>query len=86
MHAMSEFKESDDSIANSALMHKKWLKGLIKEIISSNPELNEKQIESKSEAIMTFVEGMIMRAESSDITEFRLIYRIAIQTLSKTNF
>ncbi|WP_342651718.1 TetR/AcrR family transcriptional regulator [Vibrio metschnikovii] len=86
MHAMSEFKESDDVIADSASMHKKWLKALIKEIISDNSDFDEKQSEAKSEAIMTFVEGMIVRAEFDDITPFRLIYRLAIQTLSKTHF
>lgn len=86
MHAMSEFKESDDSIAYSALMHKKWLKGLIKEIISSHPEFDEEQVDSTAEAIMTFVEGMIIRAEFSDIAAYKLVYRLAIHTLSKTYF
>lgn len=86
MHAMSEFKESDDAIADAASMHKKWLKYLIKNIILDNPDFNEKQAEAKSEAIMTFVEGMIVRAEFGDITSCKLIYRLAIQTLSKTNF
>lgn len=86
MHAMSEFKESDDAIADSASMHKKWLKDLIKEIISGPPDFEEKQSEAKSEAIMTFLEGMIVRAEFGDITPFRSIYRLAIRMLAKTHF
>jgi AcrR family transcriptional regulator len=86
MHAMSEFKESDDAIADSASMHKKWLKWLIKEIISNNPDYDEQLTESKAESIMTFIEGMIVRAEFGDITSFRPIYRFAIQTLSQTDF
>lgn len=86
MHAMSEFKESDYAITDSAAMHKKWLKALIKGIISDNSDFDERQSEAKSEAIMTFVEGMIVRAEFDNITPFRLIYRLAIQALSKTHF
>ncbi|GGP67192.1 TetR family transcriptional regulator [Shewanella algicola] len=86
MHAMAEFKESDDAIADSASMHKKWFKWLIKEIISNNPDYDEQLTESKAESIMTFIEGMIVRAEFDDITSFRPIYRFSIQTLSKTEF
>lgn len=86
MHAMSEFKESDDSIAELASMHKKWLKILIKGIISESSDFDEKQLEDKSETIMTFVEGMIVRAEFDDITPFRHIYRLAVRTLFKTHF
>ncbi|NRD73448.1 TetR/AcrR family transcriptional regulator [Shewanella sp. VB17] len=85
MHAMSEFNVSDVVIADSAFMHKKWLKGLIKEIISSNLDDDERRMESKAESIMTFIEGMIVRAEFDDITLFRSIYRFSMQTLSKTD-
>ncbi|MBE0422139.1 MULTISPECIES: TetR/AcrR family transcriptional regulator [Pseudoalteromonas] len=83
MHAMSEFKESDSVIADSASMHKQWLKALIKDIISNVPDFDEKQVEAKSEAIMAFIEGMIVRAEFDDITLYRPIYRLVIQTLGK---
>ncbi|EOX4357310.1 TetR/AcrR family transcriptional regulator [Vibrio cholerae] len=86
MHAMSEFKESNSAIASSAAMHKKWLKALIREIISDLPNLQDTQIEAKSEAVMTFVEGMILRAEFEDIKPYRHIYRFAIQTLTKIDF
>ncbi|MBJ7539665.1 TetR/AcrR family transcriptional regulator [Marinomonas transparens] len=83
MHAMSEFKALDEVIAAAASMHKKWLKGLIKEIISDATDCIEEQSESKAESIMTFVEGMIIRAEFGDILSFKPLYRSAIQTLSK---
>lgn len=86
MHAMSEFKESDDAIADSASMHKQWLKTLIRDILANAPNIDENQIKAKSEAVMTFVEGMIVRAEFDDITPYKSIYRLAIQTLGKTNF
>lgn len=83
MHAMSEFKETDKLISTAASMHKKWLRDLIKNIISENPNLDAMQVEEKSEAIMTFVEGMIVRAEFGDITSHQAIYRMAIQALSQ---
>ncbi|MFM2486967.1 TetR/AcrR family transcriptional regulator [Celerinatantimonas yamalensis] len=86
MHAMSEFKESDGAIADSAYTHKKWLKSLIKNIILDNTDFGGKQAEAKSEAIMTFVEGMIVRAEFDDITPYRPVFRLAIRSLSKTRF
>ncbi|WP_076589579.1 TetR/AcrR family transcriptional regulator [Vibrio ostreicida] len=86
MHAMSEFKDSDDTIANSASLHKKWLNGRIKLIISEHPDVDEHQAEAKSEAIMALLEGMIIRAEFGDITPHRSLYRSAIHTLSKTSF
>ena len=56
---------------------------LIKDIISNVPDFDEKQVEAKSEAIMAFIEGMIVRAEFDDITLYRPIYRLVIQTLGK---
>lgn len=86
MHAMSEFKDSESDITGLATGHKKWLKGLIKSVISENKTLSEEEVEQRAEAIMTFVEGMIVRAEFGDITPFKKTYRIAIQTLANTKF
>lgn len=86
MHAMSEFKDSEGNITDLATSHKRWLKGLIKSVISENKTLTEEETEQRSEAVMTFVEGMIVRAEFGDISDFKQVYRLAIQMLAKTQF
>ncbi len=57
MHALAEFKGQDDVIAQQALQHKAWLKSLLFSVF----EPGQKDVEAKTEVIMTFLEGMIIR-------------------------
>ncbi|MFP8967958.1 TetR/AcrR family transcriptional regulator [Pokkaliibacter sp. CJK22405] len=59
MHAQAEFKEAGQEIADQARHHKRWLKACIGQIMEND--------ELRTEAVMTFVEGMIVRAEFREI-------------------
>lgn len=82
IHAMAEFKESNPEITTLAFMHKKWLKELIYKIIAANTKLTEQQIQLNTEMVMTFLEGMIVRAEFGENTSVNEEYRQAIKSLS----
>ena len=82
MHALAEFKDSDDSLAQHATQHKEWLKSLI----ASTFEPDTKELEEKSEAIMTFLEGMIIRAEFSGLGDDEEVYRLGARALSLMTF
>lgn len=59
MHALSEFKQNNRKISQIALNHKAWLGQLIKDALA--PSLQD--IELKAEMLLTFIEGLIVRAE-----------------------
>lgn len=59
MHALSEFKKQDDVIKEVSEKHKDWLFSVVLSILDKdNPES-----QNKAELMMTFLEGMIIRAE-----------------------
>ena len=59
MHALSEFKQNNRKISQIALDHKVWLGQLIHNAI----EQGVADIEHKAEMLLTFIEGLIIRAE-----------------------
>ncbi|MEQ9887302.1 TetR/AcrR family transcriptional regulator [Pectobacterium zantedeschiae] len=71
MHALAEFKGQDEAITALALHHKAWLKSFLLSIFT--PEEPDK--EYKAEAIMTFLEGMIVRAEFIGVASGEDVYR-----------
>ncbi|MGF1801360.1 TetR/AcrR family transcriptional regulator [Vibrio gigantis] len=63
MHALAEFKESEDDIAMLSRQHKVWLKNTIHDVVSSGEEVEAATLELRSESVMTFIEGLIVRSE-----------------------
>ena len=59
MHALSEFKQNNRKISQLALDHKVWLGQLIQNALDE--EMTE--IAEKAEMLLTFIEGLIIRAE-----------------------
>lgn len=82
MHALAEFKSQDEGLAHLALDHKTWLKDLLHAIFP--PGLPD--IEAKTEALLTFIEGMIVRAEFTGIAGQEDIYRIGAHALAGVHF
>lgn len=82
MHALAEFKGFDEAISMHALNHKIWLRSLLISIF----EPEQQNIAEKAEAIMTFLEGMIIRAEFEDVSEYEDIYRSGAKALACTSF
>lgn len=82
MHAFAEFQGQNDEIALQALQHKTWLKSLLLLVF----EPDQKYVEAKCEAIMTFIEGMIIRAEFGEVTGYEDMYRIGAKALASTDF
>lgn len=82
MHALAEFKGHDETLAQLALQHKVWLKSLL----FSTLEPGQKGGEAKAEAIMTFLEGMIIRAEFGDVAGYEEIYRLGAKALAFVDF
>ncbi|MCE0493890.1 TetR/AcrR family transcriptional regulator [Vibrio salinus] len=72
MHAVSEFKESDSVITQISQAHKQWLKDLLTTICSSE---GDKADTGRVEMALTFTEGMIIRNEFQDTSEFTDDYR-----------
>ncbi|MDC9594745.1 TetR/AcrR family transcriptional regulator [Xenorhabdus sp. IM139775] len=77
MHALAEFKGHDETIVKQAQQHKKWLKALLSSIFPSN----QQDAETKAEALITFIEGMIVRAEFGEVTGCEHIYRIGAKAM-----
>ncbi|WP_224653735.1 TetR/AcrR family transcriptional regulator [Pectobacterium versatile] len=71
MHALAEFKGQDEAITALALSHKIWLKSFLLSIFTAE----EPSKEDKTEAIMTFLEGMIVRAEFIGTASGEDVYR-----------
>lgn len=82
IHAMAELKEQSDVITQEALRHKAWIKSLVFSVFDPG----QKSKEAKTEAVMTFLEGMIIRAEFGEITGNEEIYRIGARTLIQISF
>jgi AcrR family transcriptional regulator len=78
MHALAEFKGQDEAISEQAMRHKMWLKSLLVSIF----EPGQKDVAQKAENMMAFLEGMTIRAEFSDVTEFEETYRQGAKTLA----
>lgn len=77
MHALAEFKGFDETISAQALHHKTWLKSLLGSIF----EPEQENVEEKVESIMTFLEGMIVRAEFEDVSQYEGFYRSSAKKL-----
>ncbi|MBT1446074.1 TetR/AcrR family transcriptional regulator [Shewanella sp. JM162201] len=77
MHALAEFKGVDDGIAAKAIQHKAWLKSLIAGIVGPGSADAAVRIES----LMTFIEGMIVRAEFGEVLGNTELYRRAAMNL-----
>ncbi|MCC8378899.1 TetR/AcrR family transcriptional regulator [Xenorhabdus sp. PB30.3] len=71
MHALAEFKGHDEAIVKQSQQHKAWIKSLLLSIYSTN----QGNAESKAEALITFIEGMIIRAEFGEISGQEECYR-----------
>lgn len=76
MHALSEFKYSDDEITAIAIEHKTE----IKQIILSNISEYDPERITKSEKIFTLLEGMIVRAEFQQTIDSKW-YEEIVQTI-----
>ena len=63
MHALAEFKESEDDIATLSHKHKVWLKNTIHNVVSDGEEADAAMLERRTESVMTFIEGLIVRSE-----------------------
>ena len=63
MHALAEFKESDDNIAMLSQKHKGWLKNTIHNVVIGGEEADAATLELRSESVMMFIEGLIVRSE-----------------------
>ncbi len=63
MHALAEFKESEGDIAMLSQQHKVWLKKTIRNVVNSGIEVDTTTLELRSELVMTFIEGLIVRSE-----------------------
>ncbi|MCY7295418.1 TetR/AcrR family transcriptional regulator [Alteromonas sp. a30] len=59
MHALSEFKQQDAVIKGVSQDHKEWLFDVIYDLLGEK----NSEYQHKAELMMTFLEGMIIRAE-----------------------
>lgn len=82
MHALAEFRHSDQNLSEGAVQHKLWLRTLISNCFSGT----EYDIKNKTEAIMTLVEGMIIRAEFGEFADHEVLYRLSVKALAVTDF
>lgn len=81
MHAQAEFKDTEKKISEEAQRHKAAIKSLLVEILSSDKQIKQNDIEYLAEILMTFFEGLIIRAEFEDISKFESIYLNLMKTL-----
>ncbi|CAK2413419.1 Transcriptional regulator /TetR family transcriptional regulator [Vibrio crassostreae] len=86
MHSLAEFKESEDDIAMLSRQHKVWLKNSIRDVVRGNEEVDTAILELRSESVMTFIEGLIVRGEfgqlDSKSDSNRQAYRKALHSLA----
>ena len=82
MHALAEFKGHDDVIARQAMLHKIWLKSLLLTIFEAEAGIAE----HKAEALMAYLEGIIVRAEFEDVRQYENVYRAAVKALACNSF
>jgi hypothetical protein len=84
MHAHAEFNQTDGEISDLATSHKSGLKALIAEILSDEGRDAVQEVpEAQAEAVMIFIEGMIVRAEFGDMQPFKSSCQSAIHRLSE---
>ncbi|MFT0213586.1 TetR/AcrR family transcriptional regulator [Pseudomonas sp. F1_0610] len=69
MHTLAEFNSSDELITQQALIHKLWLKHFIENSLEI-PERN-------AELLLTFIEGLIVRAEFKQLSAVDSYYQAA---------
>ncbi|KZN39872.1 TetR/AcrR family transcriptional regulator [Pseudoalteromonas luteoviolacea] len=77
MNALAEFKNRDENISRIALDHKCWLLNLVSRAIGKEPD----QTQHKPEMIMTFIEGLIIRAKFENILDNKALYKSALLKL-----
>ncbi|KZN34533.1 hypothetical protein N480_21140 [Pseudoalteromonas luteoviolacea S2607] len=77
MNALAEFKNRDESISRIALDHKRWLLNLVSRAMGQEPD----QTQDKPEVIMTFIEGLIIRAKFENILDNKALYKSALLKL-----
>ncbi|WP_338885688.1 TetR/AcrR family transcriptional regulator [Xenorhabdus sp. TH1] len=82
MHALAEFKGFDEKLTQQALQHKAWFESLLFSVFESR----QPGIEAKTKAIMTFLEGMIVRAEFGEVVGYEEIYRLGVKVLAFSDF
>ncbi|MGF1727331.1 TetR/AcrR family transcriptional regulator [Photobacterium nomapromontoriensis] len=82
MHALAEFKGLDDEVARQAVQHKVWLKSLLLSVF----EPEQQNVEGRTEVMMTFLEGMIIRAEFGEVVGYEDIYRLGAKALALADF
>lgn len=73
MHAVAEFKSSNELITQQALIHKQWLKQFIEQLLALE------QVAVNAEIVMTFIEGLIVRAEFKQLSAVDSYYQAAEQ-------
>ncbi|NOH95835.1 TetR/AcrR family transcriptional regulator [Vibrio sp. 99-70-13A1] len=81
MHALAEFKETEETIAMLSYQHKAWLKESVIGCLELNDNLNAAQMMMKTEILMTFIEGMIVRSEFGVSMTDQNQYRQSVQAL-----
>ncbi|MGR2769308.1 TetR/AcrR family transcriptional regulator [Photobacterium ganghwense] len=86
MHALAEFKGHDQAIAEHALAHKAWLKTLMQSLVLALNDRNDQEdltrwVDEHAEILLTFLEGMIVRAEFGDSTSYESSYRKTMNSL-----
>ncbi|SFU26912.1 TetR/AcrR family transcriptional regulator [Xenorhabdus koppenhoeferi] len=82
MHALAEFKGFDEKLTQQALRHKAWFESLLLSVF----EPEQSGVNTKTKAIITFLEGMIVRAEFGEVVGYEEIYRLGVKTLAFTDF
>ncbi|KAB0465719.1 TetR/AcrR family transcriptional regulator [Vibrio kanaloae] len=82
MHALAEFKASEDDIAMLSQQHKAWLKNTILRVINHDKNGDDALLELCSESVMTFIEGLIVRSEFGKLGLNREPYRKALHALA----
>ena len=82
MHALAEFKQSEEDISTLSIAHKTFLKDLIISTLRKDVNCQENELFQRGEMIMTLVEGMIIRSEFEDTSSYRPIYRNAVHNVA----
>jgi AcrR family transcriptional regulator len=82
MHALAEFKGFDEKLAEQALQHKAWFESLLLSVF----EPGQSGVDAKTKAIITFLEGMIVRAEFGEVVGYEKIYRLGVKILAFADF
>lgn len=81
MHALSEFKQQDQRICKVAEEHKLWLCKLLIDVLDDDSQ--ESLV--RAELMMTFLEGMIIRAEFNALSIQRNFYKEEMLRIALNN-